>query len=101
MAVLRSATQGRPFTAAQVGQLIDAMTFSDEQVQTGAMLYPLVVDPQPRLPTGGRLRSADGPARRDPPAHPPAAMVLARAGHHSSHRHRPTPPAGWIIAVVG
>lgn len=46
LAVLRSATQGRPFTAAQVGQLIDAMTFSDEQVQAGAMLYPQVVDPQ-------------------------------------------------------
>lgn len=46
LAILGSATAGRAFTVAQVGRFIDAMTFSDEQVQAGIMLYPQVVDPQ-------------------------------------------------------
>ncbi|HMV68204.1 MAG TPA: DUF4476 domain-containing protein [Myxococcota bacterium] len=46
LAVLASAAAGRPFTASQAGRLMDAFTFDDDKVEAGALLYPLVVDPQ-------------------------------------------------------
>ena len=45
LAVLRSASQGRRFTTAQVSAVMELFSFSDDKVDAAAMLYPQVVDP--------------------------------------------------------
>lgn len=43
--VLRSAARGRYFTVQQVIRVIGELPFSDDQVEAGALLYPVVADP--------------------------------------------------------
>lgn len=46
LAVLRSASQGRRFTSAQVSTLMRQFSFSDDRIEAAVMLYPRVADPQ-------------------------------------------------------